>query len=159
MTRKPEIQYIGQFYVYGSEAKQPVREPKEKIAQLPMPKLAQVQKIYLDPVAIVGLVVAVVMLFVMVAGTIQIQEAWQEYHVMSDYVSRLKATNADLKAEYREKVNLTEIESTAISMGMVPISELQTMDVTVTVPEAKEEPSALEEAWDDFVWFMEGLFE
>ena len=46
MIHKPEIQYIGQFYVYGSEARQlehkKQRKPKTK---LPMARVRKVEKI------------------------------------------------------------------------------------------------------------------
>ena len=73
MAKKPEIQYVGQFYVYGSEAQ--VVAPKKKAQfRLPKPKLEleKIEKIYVDPVALLGLAVAVVMLVCMVVGACQI---------------------------------------------------------------------------------------
>ena len=86
MAYKPEIQYVGQFYVHGSEAKQvaPKRRPQ---FQLPKPKPEKIEKIYVDPVAFVGIVVAVVMLVAMVIGACQIHSSWQEYEEMSHNLS------------------------------------------------------------------------
>ena len=159
MTQKPEIQYIGQFYVYGSEAEQPQLEVKEKRAHLPMITPVQKLEIRLDPVAIVSLFAAVVVLLVMVTGTIRIQESWREYDTMRSYMSLLRAENAELRTDYRESFNPEEIQSTAMAMGLVPVSELKTMDVTVTVPEREEEPGFFEEAWEDILWHIDCLFE
>ena len=157
MVNKPEIQYVGQFYVYGSEAKK--LEPKQKIkkakTRLPLARLEKIEKIYVDPVATVAIAVAVVMLVVMVLGALQLQTAWEEYEVMSQYVSNLKRDNAQLESDYRSGYDLEEIEAKALAIGMVPIDQVQTMTVTVTSPEPKPEVTL----WDDIVWFFSGLFE
>ena len=59
MVRKPDIQYVGQFYVYGSEAKQLAQQTEKKKARtrLPLERLQNIQKVYVDPVALVGMVV------------------------------------------------------------------------------------------------------
>ena len=46
MERKPEIQYVGQFYVYGSEARQ-LEEKKRRQAKtsLPMARLEKLEKL------------------------------------------------------------------------------------------------------------------
>ena len=159
MVRKPKIQYVGQFYVYGSEAKQ--LELKEKVKeekiQLPLPKFETVHKLQIEPVAVVSILLSMVLLFSMVLGTIQIQNAWAEYGVMESYVAGLEKTNAQLNHSYHTKFDLEEVKAAAISLGMVPVSELQTLSVSVTVPEAVEEPSFLEAAWEDFLWLVDGL--
>ena len=68
MTEKPKIQYIGQFYVPGSEAQvlAPKKKKKKAKTKLPIAKQEQVKAIYIDPVALIGITVAVVMLAVMV---------------------------------------------------------------------------------------------
>ena len=70
MTEKPKIQYIGQFYVPGSEAQvlAPKKKKKKAKTKLPIAKQEQVKAIYIDPVALIGITVAVVMLAVMVVG-------------------------------------------------------------------------------------------
>ena len=90
MIHKPEIQYIGQFYVYGSEARQlehkKQRKPKTK---LPMARVRKVEKISVDPVALGGIVVAVALLVVMAVGALQLYRDWTDYYQMSTYVSQL----------------------------------------------------------------------
>ena len=52
MTEKPKIQYIGQFYVPGSEAQvlAPKKKKKKAKTKLPIAKQEQVKAIYIDPV-------------------------------------------------------------------------------------------------------------
>ena len=90
MTEKPKIQYIGQFYVPGSEAQvlAPKKKKKKAKTKLPIAKEEQVKAIYIDPVALIGITVAVVMLAVMVVGALQLRSDWAQYEQMSNYVSR-----------------------------------------------------------------------
>ena len=156
MTQKPKIQYIGQFYVHGSEARQLELEQEKKKAKtkLPLARLQKIEKIYVDPVAMAGIVVAVVMLVVMVLGVMQLHDDWTEYERMSGYVSELKLRNAELDKQYREGYDLEDIRSKALALGMVPREELQTATVIVTIPERKPAPTKMEE----LVAFLEGLF-
>ncbi len=156
MTPKPKIQYIGQFYVYGSEAqalaaKEKKRKPKTK---LPMAGLDRIEKIYIDPLALIGIAVSVVMLVAMVAGAVRIQADWAEYEQMSQYVSQLKKTNAQLEHQYRSGYDLKQIEEKALALGMIPKEEAQTITATVTIPEPEPEPGF----WEDVIWFFSGLF-
>ena len=153
MAKKPEVQYVGQFYVYGSEA-QAVAVKKRPQFQLPKPKLEKIEKIYVDPVALIGLAVALVMLVCMVVGACQIRNSWREYEQMSHYLSQLQQENARLEHNYHIGYDMAEVEAKALSMGMVPMEQIPTMSVRVTVPVAEVE----ETAWDEFVWFVKGLF-
>lgn len=156
MTQKPKIQYIGQFYVPGSEARVLAPKIKKKKAKtkLPAVKREKVGAIYIDPVAIAGIAAAVALLAVMVLGALQIQDDWAEYNTMSRYVSQLKSENAQLKTTYRAGYDLEDIRVKAVGIGLVPKEESQTMSITVTVPQREPEPTL----WDDIVWFFQGLF-
>ena len=105
MNQKPKIQYVGQFYIHGSEARQLELQEKKKHAKskLPLERLRKVEVIYLDPVAIFGIVTALVLLAVMTVGVLQIRDDWKDYQTMSNYVSRLNSENAELKADYRSQ--------------------------------------------------------
>jgi len=118
----------------------------EKKLPLPLAKLEAVEKIYVDPVALVGIAVAVVMLVVMILGAVQLQNDWMHYERMSNYVTELKTENARLTHIYRGGYDLEDIEMKALAMGLVPRSELETVTVTVTRPEARPELS-----WDQKV--------
>ena len=155
MVRKPDIQYVGQFYIHGSEAqKLAPKQEKQSKTRLPLVRMEKVQAIYLDPVAIVAIAVAVVMLVTMVAGILAVQSTWQEYEVMEGYVSGLRRENARLEKAYRDSYDLEEIAAAAKTMGLVPRSEVQTRTISVTLPEPEPEPTA----WEDFLWFVKGLF-
>ena len=95
MVQKPKIQYIGQFYVHGSEAKKlELQQQRTARFRQPIEKLQKIERIYVDPVALVGIAVAVVMLVTMVLGALQIRNDWMEYNEVASYVSWLKAEKA-----------------------------------------------------------------
>ena len=155
MSQKPKIQYVGQFYIHGSEARQlELQEKKKAKSKLPLERLRKMEVIYLDPVAIFGIVTALVMLTVMILGVLQIRDDWQEYRVMSNYVSRLNSENAEMWADYRSQYDLEDIRVKAQAMGMVPKSELEVRTVYVTIPQPEPEMTWLEE----IQWFLSGLF-
>ena len=139
MNQKPKIQYIGQFYVHGSEARALELQEQKKQAKtrLPLAKLETIEKVYVDPVAMVAIAVAVLMLAVMIFGAIQLQEDWAVYQEMADYVTTLRTRNAELTDTYRASYDLADIEIKALAMGMVPKSELKVLPITVTVPGAQ----------------------
>ena len=156
MSQKPKIQYVGQFYIHGSEARQLELQEKKKRAKskLPLERLRKVEVVYLDPVAVFGIVTALVMLTVMILGVLQIRDDWEEYRVMSNYVSRLNSENAQLQADYRSQYDLEDIRVKAQALGMVPKSELEVRMVYVTIPQPEPEMTWLEE----IQWFLSGLF-
>ena len=156
MNQKPKIQYVGQFYVHGSEARAIELQEQKRQAKtkLPLARIQRIEKIYVDPVALVGIAVAVVMLVTMVLGAVQIKRDWDQYEQVSAYVSELKKENARKNHAYRLSYDLEDIKSKALAMGLVPKSELQTMAVTVSVPEPEAELTRMEE----IRLFLEGLF-
>ena len=156
MSQKPKIQYVGQFYIHGSEARQLEQEAKRKQvkSKLPLERLRSVREINLDPVAIGGILVSLVLLAVMIVGALQLKTDWANYRVMDSYVSRLSSQNAKLTEEYRSQYDLDDIRSKAEALGMVPREELQTRSVYVTVPQPEPEPTW----WENLQWFLEGLF-
>lgn len=156
MTEKPKIQYIGQFYVPGSEAQvlAPKKKKKKAKTKLPIAKQEQVKAICIDPVALIGITVAVVMLAVMVVGALQLRSDWAQYEQMSNYVSRLNQNNAELERTYRDGYDLEDIRDKALALGMVPVEEVPSRTITVTISQPKPERTL----WDDIAWFFGGLF-
>jgi cell division protein FtsL len=152
MARKEEIRYI-QFYTDGSAAKQitprwPVAAPKKKSAQ------KKKQIVYVDPLALGGIVVAVVMLALMIVGVCKLNAVQQEATQMQTYVETLKAENVTLKQRYSEECDLEAIEQTALALGMIPVEEAQQIQITVQLPHEETEPSF----WDNIGVFLTGLF-
>lgn len=155
MTQKPKIQYIGQFYVHGSEAKALAEKEKKKArTKLPIAKEAPVAEITVEPMALGSIVVAVVLLVALAAGALGLHTAWQEYTVMSNYVDRLTLENVTLMEQYRSSYNLDDIESHALTLGLVPGDQVKQISIRLTPPA----PEVEETLWDDIVWFFEGLF-
>ena len=155
VTQKPKIQYIGQFYVYGSEAKAPaIKEKKKPKTKLPQAQPEAVREIVLEPLALGSIVVTVVLFAAMALTALQLHSAWQEYHVMADYVDRLTSTNVQLLEEYRSGYNLDDIEAHAQTLGMVPSDQAKTVTIYLTPGKPQQEQTL----WDDILWFFEGLF-
>ena len=156
MNQKPKIQYVGQFYVHGSEARQLQLQEQKRQAKtkLPIARIQKIEKIYVDPVALAGIAVAVVMLVTMVLGAVQLKRDWDQYERVSSYVSELKKENARKNHAYRLSYDLADIETKALAMGLVPRTELETVTVSVTVPEKVPQLTRMEE----IRFFLEGLF-
>ena len=154
MAYKPEIQYIEQFFIPGSEA--PQLQPKRggKPSWRPNPQQEKKIKVMIDPVALFGLVVAVTMLVLMAVGVSQYNAASRRNEAVNDYLLQLQDTNITREYQYRTKLDLTKIAEQAKALGMIPASEAQSITVHVEVPQPEPENTW----WDDLVWFLEGLF-
>ena len=154
MANKPEIQYVEQFFIPGSEA--PQLQPQRGGQPARKPRVQQEKKICIlvDPVAMLGLVVAVTMLVLMAVGVYQYNAASQRNEAVNDYLLQLKDTNITREYQYRTKLDLEKVAEQAKALGMIPASEAQTITVHVEVPQPEPENTW----WDDLVWFLEGLF-
>ena len=156
MNQKPKIQYVGQFYVHGSEARvlQLQEEKRQAKTKLPLARIQKIEKIYIDPVALAGIAVAVVMLVTMVLGAIQIKRDWDQYERVSSYVSELKRENACLSHAYHLSYDLEDIKTKALALGMIPMEEAQRVTIFPVLPEPEPE----EPWWENISWFLKGLF-
>ena len=153
MDQKPVIQYVGQFYVYGSEVKAPKKKQTPKKAVLPKLKPGKERRVYVDPVAVGGIALAVVVLIALVVGALQLTACMQGYNEAVDTLTELKRENAKLEHAYRTALDLDTVQEKAEAMGMIPAEEAEKMTVRVSVPEHEEEPTA----WENFLWFLSGL--
>lgn len=153
---KPDIEYIQKYYSYGTEAKviefKPVR--KSEKPKIPKQKKQQKTTIYIDPVALCGLVVAVVMLVVMAVGVVQFKNVCDRHSRMQQYLTELRDENVRLNHEYHTGYDLEEVKATALALGMIPVEDAETISIDVTVPQREPEMTA----WDEFIWFLSGLF-
>lgn len=155
MPQKPEIQYVEQFYVYGSEAqKLQLKKKRDSRTVLPLKKLEQLDRVYIDTVALVGIAVAIFMLAVMLIGIQQLRADRAEYENLRSYVSELNRKNEELTQAYRASYNLTDIENKALGQGMIPKNDAQSVIIYVTVPQKPPKPTR----WDYIRQFWEGLF-
>ncbi len=157
MTPKPKIQYVGQFYVHGSEARklEPKKERKIPKTKLPVERLKTKESINLDPVAMMAIVVAVVMLFTMAAGALQLKSDWEEYHAGERYLSYLNRENARLERVYRSSFDLEEIRSKALALGLKPREDVEERSVQLVLPV----PEAEESQESKLAAFWKGLWE
>ena len=156
MVQKPDIQYIESFFVPGAEA--PQVQPRWGAKPAPAPK-SQPQarpkvRVLVDPVALVGMVVAAVMLVLMIVGIFQFNAASQERQEMSAYLTKLQDANLTKKHTYHSGYDLAWIEEQALALGMIPVEEAATVSVRITVPQPEPEPTL----WENICWFFEGLF-
>ena len=72
MAFQPEVRYINQ-YVSGTMAYQPERKPSRKYtATLPKPRQKKQEMILVDPVAVVGIVVAIALMVTLLVGAVQL---------------------------------------------------------------------------------------
>lgn len=153
MARSSEIQYV-RFYSTGSAAHQveipekraaPVRQPKAKKAVIP---------IKVDGLAVVGTIVAAVMLVCMLIGFVQVCQANAATEALRAQVAQLELENQALKTEYEHGYDLEEIQVTAQAMGMIPDEQAQR--ITVSVPEVVEEAEPT--WWESFSAALQSLF-
>lgn len=156
MERKPDIQYVHQFYIYGSEAPAIELEKPKKKRRFSLPQVVPERKLRLciDPMAVCGIAVAIVMLILMAVGVSQYMEACDSYEAMSDYVIDLRNENVRLEQEFRAGYDLEDIHAKAIALGMIPVEEAEVEYIAGYVPIEKEEPTI----WEDIIWFCKGLF-
>lgn len=153
MARKTEVCYIS-YYMAGSAAYQVEPTPRKKHVKLPKQRRKKRTVLYLDPMAILGILVACVMFVLMIAGTVQLSITNKQADRMASYVTTLQAQNEALRTQYEQGYDLEEIRQIAQARGMIPISEAQQVHIQVSVPEEVHEISA----WESFVTFLTGLF-
>lgn len=141
MTEKAKIQYVGQFYIHGSAAKELDIKKQFRLARttLPLfrPNRAPVR--YFEPVAVISIVLALALVCTMAFGMLQIRQDWAQYQEMSDHLVQLQAKNAELHRKYREAYDLEAVRSKAVGLGLVPVEEVRHMTIQLT-PVSHEEP-------------------
>jgi hypothetical protein len=158
MGKKPDIQYVTQFYIHGSEA--PALQPqpqRQRRSQRTTPAVAApVRKIRIavDPVAVCGIVVAVVMVILMAVGVMQYMDTCRRYETMHDQVIDLQNQNITLERDFRGGYDPEDIREKALAIGMVSIDQVEVIKITEYVP-VEEVESTL---WEEISWFLKGLF-
>ena len=131
MARKPDIQYV-RYYTDGSAARQiEVRSPQKRKAAAPRPRKQQGYVIYVDPLAVAGILLATVMLVSMLVSSIQLAVAKQQLSDAKAYVTTLSQNNEQLRKTYEEGYDLEEVEKSALALGMIPASQARTIFVEI----------------------------
>ncbi len=155
MLQNVDVRYV-QFYTGGSAAKRIAPAAIPLISALPKRKKRTFQRIYVDPVAILGIAVAVCMLVMMIVGISQLRAEQQKTVQMVSYVEQLQQKNTSLQAEYMAECNLEEIERTARALGMIPREEASYTPIEVELPEMQDHQQA--SIWQRIGTFLTDLF-
>ena len=96
---------------YGHVFRMLARQEQAKRAktQLPLFRQQRIRKIVVDPVAVTGIAVAVMMMVVMIVGAISIHNAWTQHGRMAAYVQTLTQKNTQLEQDYRRGYDPADI--------------------------------------------------
>ena len=155
MAQNVDVRYI-QYYTSGNTAKRVAPVAIPLISALPKRKKRKLQRIYVDPVATLGIVVALSMLIMMVVGISQLRIEQQKTAQMMSYVERLQQENASLQEEYLAECNMEEVERTALALGMIPREDAAYTPIEVELPEMTGAEQA--SIWHRIGTFLTGLF-
>lgn len=157
MAMQPDIQYVPFCYVDGSAARKVQRQPVKKAAAAPAPKQRRAKRkvIAVDPVAIGGIVIAVVMLVMLLAGFSEYTAMQEKTLQMRDYVTSLQLENAQLQQTLDSNIDMDYVEEVANAMGMVPAADANQIRIEVQLP--AEEATQLT-LWESITTFLAGLF-
>lgn len=159
MALQPDIQYVPFYYVEGTAARKVERrsEPAKAAAPTPAPQRRRAKRktVPVDPVAITGLLVVMVLLVSMLVG-------WAEFHIvenrnaqMSQYISELETENAQLQQQYQDGYDLDEIRQIADALGMVPSEQVEQITIDVQLPQEEQTQMSF---WESVTTFLAGLF-
>ena len=156
MVQKPDIQYVTQFYSYGSEAKVPELKPvkKKQKTALPLAKPDQKIRIAVDYVALAGIMIAIAMVIVMAFSVRGYLETCDEYRTMTKRVIALQNINVEKQQEYKALYDLDDIREKALALGMIPMEDAEVITISPVIPEPEPETPW----WENISWFMKGLF-
>ena len=157
MAQKLRIEYV-QFYTDGSAAKKVDVKPVEQKEFDPIvfapPVPYKRKKVFIDPVAILGMLVAICMFFTITVGIIELRNAQIERYQMEQYVLHLSEIHTQRQEAFRAAYDMEEVDRTARALGMVPASEVSHKTIDMTLPVVEAEPTLLESAGT----FLAGLF-
>lgn len=151
MARSPDILYI-HSYIPGSAApkleprvipKRPVAVPQPKAR----PKTRTRKVIRIDPISLCATVVAGAMLVAMAVGMLQLGSVNSEAQWLEEHVAQLRAENTQLHLEYKAGHDLDEIRQQALQMGLVPVDQVEHVQLHVEPPQADPEPGFWESFW------------
>lgn len=122
-----------QYYTPGSAAEklQPAHIRQEQQAK--RVRRSRKKVIYIDPVAILGGITAVVLMITMFVGLAAYNASCEEYTQMAAYTRSLQRENERLVQQYQDGYDLEEVRLDAVLLGYVP--EEQVLHVTLDVPQ------------------------
>ncbi len=154
MAQKLNVEYI-RLYTDGTAARKIAPAAPRKKPILPKPHRQQRKVLYLDPVATLGMAVALCMLVMMAVGVVQLRSARQELAQMQSYVERLSAEHESLQGTYTAGYDLDKVRQTALALDMIPAEQAQRVTVCVPVQQENAQTVTL---WQRIGTFLSGLF-
>ena len=152
MARQFDVQYIRSYTDGTAARKLDVPTPQKAVRRTAAVKRKKIV-IHIDPVAIMGITMAVVMMVLMAAGFTKLLDAQNEMVQMEAYVQTLQQENERLQQEYDAGYDLENVRQTALALGMVPMEDVSQVSIRVSVPH-EPQPSG----WEQFCTFLSGLF-
>ena len=153
MAQRPSVQYV-QFYTDGSAARKVATVAPIKTAKLPKTRRVKRITLHIDPVAIGGIVMAVIMLVLLLVGVAQLNQARQEVVALENQVATLQAQQRELNVTYEGRYDIADVEKTALAIGMVPKEQVKHVVMQVPKAEPERTPGPLEQIY----MFLVGLF-
>lgn len=121
MARKYTERYV-RFYTVGSAAAK--LETVERKAALPQYKTPEKRKpIAVDPIALVGSAVAILLAVLMLVGFAQMAHTSARVHELQTQVMTLELEQEQLRQKYENGYDLEEVRAAAESMGMIPVED------------------------------------
>ena len=127
---------------------------KKSSARLPKARKQQKWLIHVDYVAVGGILAAFVLSIMLIVGLVQMNQAQQEAKIYKEYAMSLKQDNAQLRDTYADQYDLDEVRDIALTMGMIPVEQVEHMTMQVVTPQVEQEPTA----WESFWAFFLGMF-
>lgn len=153
MAQRLDVHYVS-YYTAGSAAREAA--PVQPFKTLRLPRQRKQKKIMLsvDPIALAGVLMSVVLIVCMIAGAIELVQVRQEAAQMEAYVQMLRQENQELTIEYKNGYDLDEVKRTAIALGLVPREQVK--HITIPMPETQEVREV--NLWDQICTFLTDLF-
>lgn len=153
MAQRLDVRYIT-CYTDGSAAREVA--PVEPFHTLKLPRVKKHRRlvVHVDPIAICGTVLSLVLIVSMIVGAVQLNRARQEAARMEAYVQTLRRENEELTVKYRDGIDMDHVMQTAKALGLVPVEQVK--HITIRVPEGPQ-PQQLS-FWEQVYTFLTGLF-
>ena len=141
----PDIQYI-RYYTAGSAAEK--LAPALQTQTTPTRRKAKKPILYIDPVAILGMITALFLMVCMFVGMANLNQAQEEFAQADTLTRQLENQQEHLKTKYADGYDLEQIRMEAVLMGYVPQRQVQHLSISVPEPvPQQQEPGFFESAW------------
>lgn len=144
---KTQSRYI-QYYTAGSEARELVSALRPEASPTVRHRRSRKPVLYIDPVAILGMVTAVALTVCLLIAFGQYKQAKADYEYVHNYNFTLQQQHEDLQEIYADSYNKEDVRMEAVLMGYVPSSQVKHVTIRAEKPEAiAEEPGVLMQVW------------